>query len=96
MVFDYFALPQFPRNALKLRPWLHSIPSTLTIFEIRPPGPDPICRLSYANHHAPSEVSEYFQRKAADYDRWLRGMRRLQATNPLLKEVVQGRAAPRA
>jgi NAD(P)-dependent dehydrogenase (short-subunit alcohol dehydrogenase family) len=42
------------------------------------------------------EVSEYFQRKAADYDRWLRGMRRLQATNPLLKEVVQGRAAPRA
>ncbi len=23
------------------------------------------------------EVSEYFQRKAADYDRWLRGMRRL-------------------
>ena len=41
------------------------------------------------------EVSEYFQRKAADYDRWLRGMRRLQATNPLLKEVVQGRAAPR-
>src|SRR5437588_8612406 len=36
------------------------------------------------------EVSEYFQRKAADYDRWLRGMRRLQATNPLLKEVGQG------
>lgn len=25
------------------------------------------------------EVAEYFQRKAADYDRWLRGMRRLQA-----------------
>jgi NAD(P)-dependent dehydrogenase (short-subunit alcohol dehydrogenase family) len=25
------------------------------------------------------EVSEYFQRKATDYDRWLRGMRRLQA-----------------
>jgi short-subunit dehydrogenase len=25
------------------------------------------------------EVSEYFQRKAADYDRWLRGMRRLRA-----------------
>jgi short-subunit dehydrogenase len=23
------------------------------------------------------EVAEYFQRKAADYDRWLRGMRRL-------------------
>jgi NAD(P)-dependent dehydrogenase (short-subunit alcohol dehydrogenase family) len=26
------------------------------------------------------EVAEYFQRKATDYDRWLRGMRRLQAT----------------
>jgi len=25
------------------------------------------------------EVEEYFQRKAADYDRWIRGMRRLQA-----------------
>lgn len=25
------------------------------------------------------EVKEYFQRKASDYDRWLRGMRRLQA-----------------
>jgi short-subunit dehydrogenase len=25
------------------------------------------------------EVAEYFRRKAADYDRWLRGMRRLQA-----------------
>ena len=25
------------------------------------------------------EVAEYFQRKAADYDRWLRGMRRLRA-----------------
>ncbi len=25
------------------------------------------------------EVAEYFQRKAIDYDRWLRGMRRLQA-----------------
>lgn len=25
-----------------------------------------------------AEVSEYFQRKATDYDRWLRGMRRLQ------------------
>jgi hypothetical protein len=24
------------------------------------------------------EVAEYFQRKAADYDRWIRGMRRLQ------------------
>ncbi len=26
------------------------------------------------------EVAEYFRRKAGDYDRWLRGMRRLQAT----------------
>jgi NAD(P)-dependent dehydrogenase (short-subunit alcohol dehydrogenase family) len=26
------------------------------------------------------EVAAYFQRKASDYDRWLRGMRRLQAT----------------
>jgi NAD(P)-dependent dehydrogenase (short-subunit alcohol dehydrogenase family) len=26
-----------------------------------------------------AEVAEYFQRKASDYDRWLRGMRRLQA-----------------
>jgi NAD(P)-dependent dehydrogenase (short-subunit alcohol dehydrogenase family) len=26
------------------------------------------------------EVAEYFRRKAADYERWLRGMRRLQAT----------------
>lgn len=26
-----------------------------------------------------AEVSEYFQRKASDYDRWIRGMRRLQA-----------------
>ena len=26
------------------------------------------------------EVAEYFQRKANDYDRWLRGMRRLQST----------------
>jgi NAD(P)-dependent dehydrogenase (short-subunit alcohol dehydrogenase family) len=26
------------------------------------------------------EVAEYFGRKASDYDRWLRGMRRLQAT----------------
>ena len=25
------------------------------------------------------EVLEYFQRKASDYDRWLRGMRRLQS-----------------
>src|SRR5262249_5539967 len=26
------------------------------------------------------EVAEYFQRKASDYDRWLRGMRRLQSS----------------
>jgi NAD(P)-dependent dehydrogenase (short-subunit alcohol dehydrogenase family) len=26
------------------------------------------------------EVAEYFRRKASDYDRWLRGMRRLQAS----------------
>jgi hypothetical protein len=26
------------------------------------------------------EVADYFQRKANDYDRWLRGMRRLQAS----------------
>jgi hypothetical protein len=25
------------------------------------------------------EVGEFFQRKATDYDRWLRGMRRLRA-----------------
>jgi hypothetical protein len=25
------------------------------------------------------EVAEYFRRKADDYDRWLRGMRRMQA-----------------
>ena len=25
------------------------------------------------------EVEEYFQRKANDYDRWLKGMRRMQA-----------------
>ena len=25
------------------------------------------------------EVADYFRRKADDYDRWLRGMRRLQA-----------------
>jgi len=33
------------------------------------------------------EVREYFQRKASDYDRWLRGMRRLQAK-------VSGASAP--
>jgi hypothetical protein len=26
------------------------------------------------------EVAEYLRRKATDYDRWLRGMRRLQAS----------------
>jgi hypothetical protein len=28
------------------------------------------------------EVVEYFRRKADDYDRWIRGMRRLQARFP--------------
>jgi NAD(P)-dependent dehydrogenase (short-subunit alcohol dehydrogenase family) len=42
------------------------------------------------------EVAEYFQRKASDHDRWLRGMRRLQATNPLLKDVVPAPNRPRA
>ena len=31
------------------------------------------------------EVAEYFRRKAGDYDRWLRGMRRLQANMQPLK-----------
>ncbi|HVO80739.1 MAG TPA: SDR family oxidoreductase [Terriglobales bacterium] len=31
------------------------------------------------------EVSEYFLRKATDYDRWLRGMRKLQASTQVLK-----------
>ncbi len=35
-----------------------------------------------------SEVAEYFRRKADDYDRWLRGMRRLQA------RVNAGNSAP--
>ncbi len=30
------------------------------------------------------EVAEYFRRKANDYERWLRGMRKLQATTPML------------
>jgi hypothetical protein len=29
-----------------------------------------------------ADVGEYFRRKAADYDRWLRGMRKLRAANP--------------
>ena len=29
-----------------------------------------------------AEVAEYFKRKANDYDRWIRGMRRLQAHFP--------------
>ena len=28
-----------------------------------------------------AEVAEYFKRKATDYDRWLRGMRKLRAQN---------------
>ncbi|MBZ5599411.1 MAG: SDR family oxidoreductase [Acidobacteriia bacterium] len=31
------------------------------------------------------EVAEYFRRKATDYDRWLRGMRKLQASTQMLK-----------
>jgi NAD(P)-dependent dehydrogenase (short-subunit alcohol dehydrogenase family) len=31
------------------------------------------------------EVAEYFRRKATDYERWLRGMRRLQASTQMLK-----------
>jgi len=34
------------------------------------------------------EVAEYFRRKATDYDRWLRGMRRLQASTQILKAQV--------
>jgi short-subunit dehydrogenase len=34
------------------------------------------------------EVAEYFRRKATDYERWLRGMRRLLATSPPLKASV--------
>jgi NAD(P)-dependent dehydrogenase (short-subunit alcohol dehydrogenase family) len=34
------------------------------------------------------EVAEFFARRGTDHERWLRGMRRLQATNPLLKDVV--------
>ena len=32
------------------------------------------------------EVAEYFQRKAADYDRWIRGMRRLQTK---VREMIE-------
>lgn len=35
------------------------------------------------------EVAEYFRRKAADYDRWLRGMRRLQSNVLPLKEQAR-------
>jgi NAD(P)-dependent dehydrogenase (short-subunit alcohol dehydrogenase family) len=31
------------------------------------------------------EVAEYFRRKATDYERWLRGMRKLQASTSVLK-----------
>lgn len=34
------------------------------------------------------EVAEFFTRKATEYDRWLRGMRRLQANTQPLKTVV--------
>ncbi len=36
------------------------------------------------------EVSEFIKNKVADYDRWLRGMRRLQAKTQPLKEAVRG------
>jgi hypothetical protein len=32
------------------------------------------------------EVAEYFQRKAGDYDRWLKGMRRMQAAVAELRD----------
>lgn len=32
------------------------------------------------------EVAKYFQNKANDYDRWIRGMRKLQAKNELLRK----------
>ena len=35
------------------------------------------------------EVAEYFSRKATDYDRWLRGMRRLQASFKTLASKAQ-------
>lgn len=35
------------------------------------------------------EVAEYFSRKATDYDRWLRGMRRLQASFTTLTSKAQ-------
>jgi hypothetical protein len=31
-------------------------------------------------------VAEYFRRKAGDYDRWLKGMRRMQAQVAALRE----------
>jgi len=31
------------------------------------------------------EVAKFFQNKAADYDRWLKGMRKLQASTQMLK-----------
>ena len=37
------------------------------------------------------EVAEYFRRKATDYDRWLRGMRRLQATVQPLQPSSEAR-----
>ncbi|HTF37206.1 MAG TPA: SDR family oxidoreductase [Blastocatellia bacterium] len=36
-----------------------------------------------------AEVAEYFSRKATDYDRWLRGMRRLQASFKTLTSKAQ-------
>lgn len=42
------------------------------------------------------DVADYFRRKASDYDRWLRGMRRLQATTQPLKAKVMNDASTRS
>lgn len=42
------------------------------------------------------DVAEYFRRKASDYDRWLRGMRRLQATTQPLKSRLSDDAGARS
>lgn len=41
------------------------------------------------------EVREYFQRKASDYDRWLRGMRRLQAKVDAATRPAEGQTGSR-
>ncbi len=42
------------------------------------------------------DVAEFFRRKASDYDRWLRGMRRLQATTQPLKAKLSNDADARS